>query len=190
MSGKGGRQAIAQGKLDGLCGVYSIINSIGLIEKKPLRDEDRKALFVYLVDLLDDGSGIGSIIHQGINFRDLGKLVDVASRLRSATTKETVKRQTAMKQMPNDIEEFWSVLADHVDLARRQVAILGISGKYNHWTVVKSVKPRRLELQDSDGLAHLDMSRCRLKAGEDGTHTLWPTQCYLLLPEEDIRERL
>ncbi|CUX50666.1 Resolvase family protein (fragment) [Agrobacterium tumefaciens str. CFBP 5621] len=50
MSGKGGRQAIAQGKLDGLCGVYSIINSIGLIEKKPVREQDRKDLFVYLVD--------------------------------------------------------------------------------------------------------------------------------------------
>ncbi|WP_454289018.1 hypothetical protein [Rhizobium arsenicireducens] len=190
MSGKIGRQAVAQGKLDGLCGIYSIINSVDLIENWKMDDDERKALFVYLVDLLDDGRGIGSIIHHGINFRDMGKLIDVASRRRSGETGKKIKRQTAMKQIPDDIGEFWSALENHVDLNKRQVAILGIGGKYEHWTVVKSVKPRRLELQDSDGLVHLDMSRCRLTEGEDGMHVLWPTQCYLLWPEEDKKERL
>lgn len=92
------RQAVVQGKLDGLCGIYSIINSIGLIERKRMSEEDRQALFIYLVDLLDDGRGIGTIIQSGIKFRDLGRLIDVASRLRASRTQEVVRRQTAMKQ--------------------------------------------------------------------------------------------
>jgi hypothetical protein len=190
MNDKNARKAVAQGALDGLCGIYSVINAIGLIEKRRMNDEDRKDLFVYLVDLLDDGRGIGSIIHHGILFRRLGELVDVASRLRSAKTKELVQRQTAMKQNPDDMEEFWTILTNHVDVAKRQVAILGVSGKHNHWTVVKTVKPRRLELHDSGGLTHFDRSRCGLRDGEGVSHILWPTQTYLLWLEDDTRERL
>jgi hypothetical protein len=190
MSGKGGRQAIVQGKLDGLCGIYSIINSIGLIEKKRMSEEDRRALFVYLVDLLDDGRGIGTIVQSGIGYRKLGELVDVASRLRRSRTEKVVKRQTAMKQIPGDLDEFWNVLRGHVDTAQGKSVILGLGGKYNHWTVVKAVKDKRLELQDSGGLTHLDKSRCGLAKGPGVTHVLWPTQTYLLWLEDDTRERL
>lgn len=185
MSPKTGRQAAVQGKLDGLCGIYSIINSISLIEKNHMSQEDRKALFVYLVDLLDDGRGIGTIIQSGISFRLLGKLIDVASRWRASRTKEIICRQTAMKRVPDDIEDFWSVLANHVDMDKRQVAILGISGKYDHWTVVRSVSRKRLTLHDSDGLKHLDIGRCGLEPGKQGNHVLWSTQTYLLRVEED-----
>ena len=190
MSPKTGRQAAAQGKLDGLCGIYSIINSISLIEKNHMSQEDRQALFVYLVDLLDDGRGIGTIIQSGISFRVLGKLIDVASRWRAARTKEIICRQTAMKRVPDDIEDFWSVLANHVDMDKRQVAVLGISGKYDHWTVVRSVSSKRLTLHDSDGLKHLDIGRCGLGPGEHVSHVLWSTQSYLLRVEEDPREHL
>jgi hypothetical protein len=176
--------------LDGLCGIYSIINSIGLIEPKRMSDEDRNALFIYLVDLLDDGRGVGSIIHEGINFRNLGRLIDVASRLRSAKTQKAVCRQTAMKQVPDDIDDFWALLKEHVDPSQGRTAILGLGGRYDHWTVVKSITNNRLELQDSDGLTHLQKSRCGLDAGEGVIHILWPTQTYLLWLEDDDRERL
>lgn len=190
MNQKAGRQAVAQGKLDGLCGVYSIINGIGLIETKRMSDEDRRHLFVYLVDLLDDGRGIGTIVQSGISFRNLGKLIDVASRLRRYKTRKVVQRQTAMKQTPRNIDEFWDVLANHVDTTQGRAAILGMSGKYEHWTVIKSVSARRLELHDSDGLIQLDKARCGLREGDGGSHILWPTQSYLLSLEDSSEEVL
>ncbi|MBB4143122.1 hypothetical protein [Rhizobium rhizoryzae] len=190
MNQKTGRQAVSQGKLDGLCGVYSIINGIGLIETRRMSEEDRRHLFVYLVDLLDDGRGIGTIVQSGISFRNLGKLIDVASRLRRSKTRKVVRRQTAMKQIPRDIDEFWDVLGDHVDTAQGRTVILGMSGKYEHWTVVKSISARRMELHDSDGLIQLDKARCGLRDGDGGSHILWATQSYLLYLEDNLDEVL
>ncbi|WP_310619265.1 hypothetical protein [Flexibacterium corallicola] len=174
------RYSSRQGALDGLCGIYSIINSVALISPKGMGDEDRSTQFMSLVNLLDDGRSIGEIIHEGIGFRKLGELIDVCSRRRRRSTGVDVHRRVAMKQDPKSFSEFWELLQEHVDVDRKQTAILGMSGKYDHWTVVKTISEKRIELQDSDGLHYLNRAQCGLEETEKIRHILWPTQTYLL----------
>ncbi|AKI02263.1 hypothetical protein IMCC20628_03576 [Hoeflea sp. IMCC20628] len=192
MSSAKRRMAVQQGSLDGLCGIYSIVNSIGLIEPKGMDHEERVALFIYLTNLLDDGRGIGEIIHNGTGFRKLGELIDVASQRwtskndteNPSKNKKTISRRTAMKRRPDDFDEFWSVLKEHVDLDEGRTAILGLTGTHNHWSVVQKVTPNRIDLFDSNGLQHLDKRRCGLAVGGEIKHKLWSTQTFLLSAQD------
>lgn len=172
-----GFRAAAQGSLDGLCGVYSIINSVSIMLPKPLSYEERVELFCRLVSLLDDGRAIGEIIHEGIGFRKLGELIDVSSRILTQSRGIQIKRSVASNRTQVGLDDFWEKLGGHVE-GRQRVALIGLVGKYDHWTVVQSVSGKQLVLADSDGLAKLNKAHCALDG--KNTHQLLPTQTYFL----------
>ena len=73
------KKGLYQGRLDGLCGIYAVLNSVRVIQPKWLQKNQEK-LFIKLVSSLDDGQLLGNIIADGIDFRKLGKLFDIVSR--------------------------------------------------------------------------------------------------------------
>lgn len=171
-------KASAQGSLDGLCGVYAIVNACDLLLGGRLNYDYRSNLFCKLTNLLDDGRPIGDIISEGIDFRKLGKLVDVASRTLALEYNISVQRVVAWRAKEGQLDQFWRELADHVNPSMGRTAILGLEGKHHHWTAINEVTQNRLKLADSDSLTHLNKAHCSL----DGTrtHHLFPTQTYLL----------
>lgn len=172
-------KASAQGSLDGLCGIYAIINACDLLLGNTLNYDDRAGLFCKLTTLLDDGRPIGDIIHDGIGFRKLGELIDVASRTLALDHAVAIRRKVASKSSAGELEDFWEELRQNVDSAAGRVALLGVGGKHNHWTVVEQVSDKSLTLADSDGLKRFNKSDCDVKE-DSKTHHLWPTQTYFL----------
>lgn len=172
------RKASAQGSLDGLCGIYAIINACDQILGTPLKNDERVHLFCKLTSLLDDGRPIGDVIHDGIGFRKLGELIDVASRTLALTRRIRIERKVAWKTVDAPLDDFWETLATHLKVEGRASVILSIEGKHRHWTVVESITENRLNLADSDALSWLGKAHCDLEPGK--THQLLPTQTYLL----------
>ena len=174
------RHTHTQGSLDGLCGIYAIINSCEILLPNGLKDEERGALFCKLVNLLDDGRPIGEIIHEGIGFRKLGELIDVASRTlqhHGIRIDRTVAWKT--EEDHKSIDDFWSNISEAINAEAGRIALIGFAGSADHWTVVSRMTDARMHLVDSEGRKQLNKAHCGLSQ-DDARHQLWPTQTYLL----------
>ncbi len=80
------------------------------------------------------------------------------------------------------LEDFWlKMLSSLYDTKRRRAIILGMSGVYDHWTVVRKITENQIKLFDSSRLGPLNRSECTTAymAGKR-CHVLWPAQTYFL----------
>lgn len=187
MSDKLKRTAAQQGSLDGLCGIYSIVNSVALMIGTKINDGYRRRVFIRLTNLLEDGRPIGEIIHDGIGFRKLGELFDVAKKDVEYHHHISLNRRVACHSDPDNFDEFWELLESNIDLQNGKTAILGMSGTYDHWTTIREITKKSIMLQDSSGLHRLNKARCGFEFQDEGPikHVLWPTQTYLLHKTSD-----
>ena len=149
-----------QGDLDGLCGVYSIVNAARLLAPK-LGEKGTKQLFANLMQAvrrLDRGAK--TIVHNGLERDQLGQLIE-------AMQAHMAKKHgvgIVVRHVPPDLRREWSVATLWRWLGRgltsRSVAILGLHGRHDHWTLAVAVTPGQIALYDSDRLRVLRRSQC------------------------------
>ena len=149
-----------QGDLDGLCGVYSIVNAARLLAPR-LGEKGTKQLFASLMQAvrrLDRGPK--AIAHYGLERDQLGKLIEAMQ----AHMAEKHGVGIAVRHVPPDLRREWSVatLWNWLEraLTSRSVAILGLHGRHDHWTLAVAVTPGQITLYDSDELRVLRRSQC------------------------------
>jgi len=144
---------LEQGNLDGLCGVYAVVNAIRLAAHphRRLRAADGYDLFAALLAELADAGRLRGFVSAGLGPRILARLLRRAGRwLRKRHGLALdVSRPFAKRDQPEP-EKCLRVLAEH--LARSGTA--AIVGSDEHWTVVRAVTPKRLLLADSNGRRH------------------------------------
>jgi len=142
-----------QGDLDGLCGVYAVVNATRLAAHphRRLRAADCHELFAALLAELAGEGRLRGFVAAGLGTRVMARLLRRAERWlrkRHGLALE-VRRPFAKRDQPEP-EECLRVLTEH--LARPGTA--AIVGSDEHWTVVRAVTPKRLLLADSDGRRH------------------------------------
>lgn len=171
----------SQGNLDGMCGVYSIINFLKLQTSTCLYDCCYRKIFKTLCDFLNNEELLFSAASgEGLRFRAVGQLIDVASSELEASGRGSLHRKTAFKIAPRSLSEFWQSLQDHMDQETNGV-ILGLGGKHDHWTCLERVTARQIRLFDSDGLSVLNRNKCTIsERTKTRVHEMWPTQTYFL----------
>jgi hypothetical protein len=152
-----------QGDLDGLCGLYAIINA--LCSLCPEIDEDiASGLFGHLARHIQ-GQRIKElmpIIAYGIGSTSLRLLLQRALRfVRKNLGVEIELTEFAMGRRNLDLRKLWRHLAQELD--GEHVAILQIRGASQHWTVAYAVTETTLRLIDSNERKVLMRSRCTLK---------------------------
>ena len=159
------RVPLRQGDLDGLCGVYAIINALRHLcpELSPARSQ---ALFRMLVRSIapraperaiakfSDGLTIGAV------FR-LARLAAAYTERHhngsiSVSLLATRRHRGGARRWP--LARYWRELA--TVLAGRSAVIVGLNGSQRHWSVAISISSQQLQLLDSDGLHLLRRSRC------------------------------
>ena len=153
-------EPLAQGDLDGLCGVYSIINAVRRLCPE-VGATDCERLFVLMMkSLRKHDTGRLSVTTRGLDQEhmfDLGKLVrgDLLKRfdidLRFSTPKNLPRRA--------NVDLVWQLLNER--LSNTCVAILGLHGKCDHWTLAVSATVSQIRLADSDGMKVLRRADCR-----------------------------
>ena len=156
------KRAYRQGDLDGLCGVYAVVNALRHVLQLP--DEQCHKVFEKLIKALEQNS---RCLHQpllrGICFRQLKQLVMVASQCRLKGQKLTfATRPLRLKRQQRTLPHLWTALDEEV--GPTCVAIVGLAGITNHWCVVSRVTPKTLWLLDSSGQTRIYRSRCTVRS--------------------------
>ncbi len=146
-----------QGRLDGLCGVYTPINALRLL--CPRLDEDAcEAAYCALVRArARQAASPVTVISGGLSRRELLRLVGFWQRF---TAKEfgitlTVSR---LKVLEPSLRGIWKGLCRALD--GQSVAIVDLDGVEHHWTVAHAATERTLRVTDSSGLRAIYRSQC------------------------------
>jgi hypothetical protein len=173
------RRPLQQGDLDGLCGVYAIINAVRLVCSE-LDSESCDALFRILVTTLERrGPTARCAIWSGLGLQMLRLLIH---RAITFVWKE-FKVRLIVYRIPAEVRRARSmnVLWNHLEplIGTRSIALFAISGRYNHWTVAYAISARQLTLFDSDGILLLRRSACTLRSTRN-RHRITPGSITLI----------
>ncbi len=136
----------AQGELDGLCGVYSIVNAMETTIAG-WNAMDAEGLFQHLTAQLGAQGRLHTAMAQGIGVRELCRLIDHAGTYLLQKYGLHLERRIACKTY-TPLSHFWQRLKDHLQTPG-QTAILGLSGKHRHWSCVNEVNLRTVHFADS-----------------------------------------
>ncbi len=155
------RRAFRQGDLDGLCGVYSVVNAVRTVEG--LNKSQSRATFRRLVRVLGQGSRPYEPLLWGMGFRRLKHLVATTRRCRLPDRELAFRaRPLRLTGKERTLSGLWAALER--ELGPTCVALVGITGVTDHWCVVYRVTPKTLWLLDSAGLTRIRRSRCTVRS--------------------------
>jgi hypothetical protein len=154
-----------QGELDSLCGIYAIINAVHALCPE-MDGELAETLFGKLVRSLSHHVERPiSPLYDGLSQEALQALLAVAAReiRRELDVCLNIKPYPAAPTRPT-LAAFWEELRRR--LKRKHVAILGLSGAEEHWTVAYAISDKLIRLLDSENRKVLRRSRCTTYRGK------------------------
>ena len=150
----------SQGDLDGLCGVYAIVNAVAHL-CPTIKSADSERLFAAILRALRAQSGPRtSFVTAGIELPQVLCLMEIAFKHVKRRHGITLVARLVPKPIAKrwGIDTMWQHLAKRFD--ERCVAILGLGGRHDHWTLAAGITPRQIKLKDSDGLHRLNRAHC------------------------------
>ncbi|MBO1904235.1 hypothetical protein J4G37_04850 [Microvirga sp. 3-52] len=157
-----------QGHLDGLCGIYSIINAlIHLLQTRSFTDEVARVLFRHLVDSVPK-SNRADILLDGMDVFQLEKLCRHASKFMLQECGLTIEVRRPFKDrrfrtVTDFLYEVSKIWAEHYS-----GVIIGIewSQQEGHWSVLRGIERNRILLADSDKIKSLSRRSLSVASGE------------------------
>lgn len=158
-------QPYRQGDLDGLCGIYAVINAIRLaLGKEALEysDDNWRELFCELVLLTDETIGAVAATTCGIGSRPYRELLQAA--VRYMANEYDVRLKLAVL-LPNHDRPRFADLAFRLQSIAREpgtALIVSFEGHLDHWTVIRGVSDHWLQLHDSASIIRLSRANCRM----------------------------
>jgi hypothetical protein len=154
-----------QGRLDGLCGVYSVINAarLAIWPTHQLSVGSCGVLFRLMTTKLAGRAKLLDVLTGG------SRHVLVSTLLREADgwlaeaygVRLRYKRPYYRCEPAVSPTAIAATLAQHL-AAGHVSAIVGLTGGIEHWTVVRAVRPKTMLLFDSDDLKRLPLDPARL----------------------------
>src|SRR5215212_1977788 len=134
-------KAYRQGRLDGLCGVYTLINVLRLLCPRLDEDACERAFCALIRARARQASSPLAVISGGLSRRELLRLIGSWQRFaaREFGITLTVNR---LKVAEPTLRGIWRGLCRALD--GQSVAILGLDGAERHWTVAYAATERTL----------------------------------------------
>jgi hypothetical protein len=150
-------KAYRQGRLDGLCGVYSLINALRLLCPKLDEDACERVFCALIRARARQTASPLTVISGGVSRRKLLRLIGFWQRYaaREFGITLTVSR---LKASEPTLRGIWRGLSRVLD--GKSVAIIGLDGVERHWTVAYAATPRTLRVADSSGLKVIVRAQC------------------------------
>jgi hypothetical protein len=146
-----------QGCLDGLCGLYALINALRLLCPRLGEDDCEWAFCALIRARARQTASPLAVISGGLSRRELLRLIGSWQRYaaREFGITLTVSR---LKASEPTLRGIWRGLSRVLD--GKSVAIIGLDGVERHWTVAYAATPRTLRVADSSGLRMIFRSQC------------------------------
>jgi hypothetical protein len=153
-----------QGQLDGLCGLYALINAIRLATHHHTGEFGHgvwRELLLALLGEAEDLVGTATAVVHGIRTKPLYEL---AKRAASHMANEYGVPVT-VSRAPGPKHSFDGLVSHLAELTTktRSAVVIELTGDVRHWTVVKRVGTHSLQLFDSSGMERVKLASCRLK---------------------------
>ena len=177
------RKPYRQGDLDGLCGVYSAVNAVRFLCPE-VDGTTASWLFEALMQALPKveadpattvTSGVGRRQLAHLLKRAIGHVGDEMDIRLTATRLPDRLRQT------RSLDELWVWLGRRV--SPKCVAVLGLGGRYSHWTVTVEVTPSQIRLFDSGTMGVLRRRSCTVGKAVKRT-AISPVHVFLIARKE------
>ena len=156
-------QPFRQGRLDGLCGVYSVINAarLAIWPAHQLSVGSCVYLFGLMTTKLAGRAKLLDVLTGGSRHVLVGTLLrEVDTWLTEAYGVRLRYHRPYRSQPSVSPAAIVATLAQHL-AAGHASAIAGLSGSIEHWTVVRAVRPKTMLLFDSDDLKRLPLDPAR-----------------------------
>lgn len=162
-----------QGGLDGLCGLYSVINSIKTVCKNGITTDEYEQLTQHLARSVINAKFKDYFI-DGMDATHIDKMLKAAKKRlmhRPSTPNKEGKvcrnkgfRFSYKKIVCRSYKEFKSTIKKHFDQSKSErkygkSIIIGVHGKMMHWTSIWSMTEAGVNLCDSGGLKRLVFSK-------------------------------
>jgi len=155
---------LRQGHLDGLCGLYAIVNGLRLAcagtATIPLRQS--KELFALGLAFLARKGRLQKAIVEGLHRRRRQALAHYLADAASCAGRQfTVER--ADKAEMSSVDDIFDWITE--SLQQNKPVLIPLMGALNHLTVISGISDKRLFLFDSGGLHFVQRAGCGLKSG-------------------------
>jgi len=139
-----------QGKFDGLCGVYAILNSIKWLYR--LGEDDLDAMFQSLCETLPDK--FPQALWDGLGVPEIRRLLkfSVAHLAEQYGHDDLHWRLPFLRQKFRSVDSFWRCVGEQISADAPAVVIIGLNIPWDHWTVAHKVTARTAEFFDSYGM--------------------------------------
>lgn len=181
---------IRQGSIDGLCGVYSVMNATEAVigkfhydRKLGRKASQKKVLFRKLIGYLAKHDMLEEAMIWGFeNIDAKGGFIDIAVKSVKKYQKRKLRKRIAFDTDDVTLDAYWEKLTEHLNQPD-SAAIICLSGRIKHWTCVRRITPNAMILSDSSGIRRITRDRCAVSAGRGDLYILWPTLTYLLWTE-------
>ena len=170
-----GQTPLQQGDLDGLCGLYALLNAVSGADPT-LRHVTRKAMFRDAMRWLHREGHMPGVLYNGLDIRLIVALFHAVIRSRR---KGLSLKRPFWSRRPADMDSFCSKLNELAGTPG-QAVIIGIAGKtWSHWTVLDEADRSWIKFRDS---AHIDWLRrrsCGLP-GDGAAYSINPAEVMLI----------
>lgn len=144
---------LLQGSLDGLCGLYAIVNAAKYLFPKDNIDLER--LFHFLIDSIDSkhNLNLSTVLKGGLGTKNLKTLLNAVINeyvLHDEKKLDFLIYQNGIKTKRIDyaVDEMRQFL-DEPDTPRR-IIIAGLDGIINHWTCITAIKEKTIYFLDGE----------------------------------------
>lgn len=164
-----------QGQLDGLCGVYAMVNAVDVL-CGPISKRHAKALFLDILRFLESRGPLAERCTQGIVIHDMAAILNYV-----VCQQYPIQRSKPFHHRPHvDKQQYLATLAQFLQQPQT-IVFAGLEGYLNHWTLIEGITDKTLKTYDSDGIRFLLQRSCSmLHDDEPKLHWLMPTHTYLL----------
>jgi hypothetical protein len=150
-------QPYRQGRLDGLCGAYALINALRLLCARLDEDACERAFCALIRARARQTSSPLAVISGGLSRRELMQLIGPWQRFAAREFGITLTINRLKVSQPT-LRGIWRGLGRALD--GTSVAIVGLDGAERHWTVAHAATERTLRVADSSGLRVIFRSQC------------------------------
>lgn len=157
-----------QGSLDGLCGVYCIINAINYAAN--LSQKQRSGLFKQLINVVKKSYGVDKCILHGTNKKLLLAMFQTAQDYLLRKHGINIEFTPLFKPKSQLSKKYYLASLANLLNSKKRILIVELSGVHEHWTCVTSVTAKTIKLLDSDGLTHLKTTHCRVSSKTNNKH--------------------
>ena len=151
------KDPVRQGGLDGLCGLYAVINACNNL-KMNLGHAERMKLFELGICYLDEKNILKNTMVSGMGITHVKAIIRVFKDylVEEHGVKLISKPITANA---GNINGLWTLLSQFME-DHDGAVVLGLTGMHDHWTCVVDISDATLQLCDSDGLRRINKSYC------------------------------